>query len=280
MFHSGRDTRTVEPMVLLEPAAGGEVLSLVSPATGQPRTTLASLFSGRVVERLEEGETLFWQGDTGQDVFEVVEGALRLVCVLADGRRVVTGFVFAGELAGASSPEQYSNSAEALVSTRIRRCNRSRFSTEIGRNPDLNSQLFRHLRREIATVRGQLVLLACKTAEERVSSFLLSMARRTSGYGTPAGVVHLPMSRPDIADYLGLTRETVSRAMTRLRRQGLIVQMDRYTVAVRQPGNLARLAAEDADIVQGQYLGSTWGGKRCLLPTAPNPVSIGVSMKP
>lgn len=260
---------------MLERSGVREPSSFITSAPVRPRSPLSTLFAGRTVEELDVDETLFWQGDTGTDVFEILEGALRLVCVLADGRRVVTGFVFAGELAGASSPKQYVNSAEALVPTKVRRCDRVRFAREISRDPELHCQVLGQLRRELAVVRRQVVLLACKTAEERVSSFLLSMAWRTAGYRLAAGVMYLPMTRPDIADYLGLTRETVSRAMTELRRQGLIAQMDRNTVVVIRPERLARLAAEDRDIVQDECARSSWEEERCPTPTPPNLLSIG-----
>lgn len=261
--------------MLFERSGAREPSSYITSAAVRPRSPLSALFADRAVEELDVGETLFWQGDTGIDVFEILEGALRLVCVLADGRRVVTGFVFAGELGGASSPKQYVNSAEALVPTKIRRCDRIRFAREVSRDPELHCQLLGQLRREIAAVRRQVVLLACKTAEERVSSFLLSMAWRTGGYSLAAGVMYLPMTRPDIADYLGLTRETVSRAMTELRRKGLIAQMDRNTVVVIRPERLARLAAEDRDIVQDECARSNWEEERCPTPTPPNLLLIG-----
>jgi CRP/FNR family transcriptional regulator len=221
-------------------------LTLVPPAVEpKPPSTLLGIFADCAEERLEAGSTLFWQGDDAIHVFEIVEGAVRIVRILGDGRRAITGFLFAGDLIGVGAPERYLNSAEAIVPIRIRRSNRRRFTDQVSSSFALHHQLFAQLSREIAAIRSQVVLLACKTAEERVSSFLLAMARRTKAKGPPAGVVHLPMTRLDIADYLGLTIETVSRAMTRLRMQGIVAQIGRHTVAVRRPDCLAMLAADD-----------------------------------
>ena len=169
--------------------------------------------------------------------------------LLGDGRRVITGFLFAGDIAGFSAGEQYYDSAEAIVPTRVKRFGRRRFDDEIRGSPHLHREYFGQLQREMKAARDQVVLLALKTAEERVSSFLLSMLRRSSGGTASATIVHLPMARLDIADYLGLTIETVSRTMTRLRMLGVIVRIDRNTISIRQPRRLAVLAADDGDDV-------------------------------
>jgi CRP/FNR family transcriptional regulator len=226
----------IQPPMMLRPKIGTE-----------PPPSPAPVFSDQARERFEAGETLYWQGDEATDVFEIIEGALRIVRVLGDGRRVVTGFFFGGELVGVTAGDQYSHSAEAITLTRVRRCRRSRFEREIGGSPDRGRHLLDQLRRQMAATRDQVVLLALKTAEERVSSFLLWMLRRTSGSTSSAAVLHLPMARPDIADYLGLTVGTVSRTMTHLRELGVIVQIDRYTLMVLQPGRLSLLAADDGD---------------------------------
>jgi CRP/FNR family transcriptional regulator len=219
-----------------------------------PPPSLLTLFAERPSERFAAGSTLFWQGDAAADFFEIAEGALRMVRVLDDGRRAIAGFWFAGDLVGASAGEQYYCSAEAIVLTRVRRCSRRRFETQICGSPDLHREFLGQLRREITACREHLVLLALKTAEERVSSFLLSMLRRGSGSASPAAVLHLPMPRVDIADYLGLTIETVSRTMTRLRDLGVIVQTRRHTIIVRQPRRLAVLAAADDNHLDDEQL--------------------------
>lgn len=221
-------------------------------AESKPLPTLLTVFEGRPGERLGVDSALFWQGDDARDVFEIVDGAVRIVRVLGDGRRVVTGFLFAGEIVGAGAGEQYQDSAEAIVQTQVRRCSRRRFESEIGGCPHLHRQYVDELHREMAAAQDHVVLLARKTAEERVSSFLLSMMRRTSGGAASAKVLHLPMARMDIADHLGLTIESVSRTMTRLRKLGVIVRIGRHTTVVRQPGRLVALAADDdIDVDEG-----------------------------
>ncbi|MEO8882938.1 MAG: helix-turn-helix domain-containing protein [Devosia sp.] len=234
--------------MLIESVAFRESFAFVPPAF-QPegRPTLAGLFSHQPVERIDAGAALFWQGDRAAEVFEVMEGALRIVRILGDGRRVITGFLFAGDLVGVSQREQYLYTAEAIEPTRVRQLARRRFDEAIDKQAELRSQLVGLLCDEMTAAHEQVVLLARKSAEERVSSFLLALVRRVSKNRPSARVVDLPMTRLDMADYLGLTIETVSRVMTRLQVAEVISQTGRHTVVVLRPARLATLAADDED---------------------------------
>ena len=189
---------------------------------GSEAATLNCIFAAQVAERLEPGEALFWQGDAASYVFEIVSGALRTVRVLSDGRRVITGFLFAGDVVGVSLKDRYLTTVEAIAPTRVRRLARRRFDEEVERSATLRPQLLSRLCDEMTAAQDQVMLLARKTAEERVASFLLALARR-GGDGCSCGaVVALPMTRLDMADYLGLTIETVSRMLTQLQGQSVV----------------------------------------------------------
>lgn len=234
--------------MLMEHITLAEPFAFVPPAFEPERqATLAGLFAPQAVERIDAGAALFWQGDRALDVFEVTAGALRIVRILSDGRRVITGFLFAGDLVGVSQREQYLYTAEAIEPTRVRRLPRRQFEAAIDRQAELRLQLLGQLRDEMAATHEQVVLLARKSAEERVSSFLLALVRRVSRNRPSVRIVDLPMTRLDIADYLGLTIETVSRVMTRLQAAGVIAQTGRHTVAVLRPAQLAALAADDEE---------------------------------
>jgi CRP/FNR family transcriptional regulator len=206
------------------------------------RPTLSGLFARRPVERLEPGSALFWQGDPATHVFEVAKGALRIVRVTSDGGRVIIGFRFAGDLVGLGARDWHCHSAEAVIPTRTRRLSRLGFADEIDNEPTLREQLVTVLRDEMAAARDQVMLLSRKSAEERVCGFLVLMMARRCRNPVAGGILELPISRLDIADYLGLTIETVSRAMTRLRVLGVAIQAGRYGISVQQPGRLAELA--------------------------------------
>jgi len=234
--------------MLMESVALGESFVFVPPVfEREGRPTLAGLFSHQPVEGIDAGAALFWQGDRAAEVFEVTEGALRIVRILADGRRVITGFLFAGDLVGVSQRDRYLYTAEAIEPTCVRRLARRRFDEAIDKQAQLRSQLVGQLCDEMTAAHEQVVLLARKSAEERVSSFLLALVRRVSKNHPSAPVVNLPMTRLDMADYLGLTIETVSRVMTRLQAAEVISQTGRHTVAVLRPARLAMLAADDEE---------------------------------
>ncbi|MEK1924953.1 MAG: helix-turn-helix domain-containing protein [Rhizobium giardinii] len=210
--------------------------------TGTP--SLRDIFSRQAMDRFEAGSTLFWEGDPAANVFEVVAGVFRIVRVLNDGRRVITGFIYAGELLGASLRDRYLYSAEAVTQVTVRRFGRNRFQEEISRQPELREQLFSRLSDELAAAQDQMVLLSRKNAEERVCNFLLLTARRVAQACPAMPIVELPMTRLDIADYLGLTIETVSRTMTKLTNRGVIAAASRHSVVIMKPVTLASLAGE------------------------------------
>lgn len=219
--------------------------------------SLNSLFGGQPVETFEPGTAVFWEGDEARHVFEVVEGALRIFRILSDGRRVITGFLYPGDLLGVSLKDQYLYTAEAVTRTKLRRYEHGRFQDEINRSPELRPQLFACLCDEMAAAQDQMVLLARKSAEERVASFLLLIARRLGG-DERQPVIEIPMTRLDMADYLGLTIETVSRTMTRLTNCGVIAPSSRHSMVVRKLCKLAVLAGEgdagDKDALGGRSI--------------------------
>jgi CRP/FNR family transcriptional regulator len=220
-------------------------------------STLAGIFIGQTVEYFDTGKALIWQGEEASHVFEIVSGALRTVRMLSDGRRVITGFLFAGDLIGVSTKGHYSLTVEAIAPTSVRRLARRRFEESIERFPHLRPRLIERLCDEMAAAQQQVVLLARKTAEERVASFLLLLARREDEPVGPGRTIGVPMTRLDMADYLGLTIETVSRVMTRLTARGIITSVGRRQVAIRRPAALAALAADDEGD-EGDERGIAW----------------------
>lgn len=214
------------------------------PPCETERPTLQGLFSRQPIERFEAGTAVFWEGDEADHVFEVVEGVLRIYKILGDGRRVITGFMYPGDLIGVSLKDRYLYTAEAVTRIQVRRFARQRFQEEINRSPELRPQLFARLCDEMAAAQDQMVLLARKSAEERVCSFLLLISRRLDRDGQALRVVEVPMTRLDMADYLGLTIETVSRIMTRLTSRGIISPSGRHAIIVRKNDRLTALAGE------------------------------------
>jgi CRP/FNR family transcriptional regulator, anaerobic regulatory protein len=170
---------------------------------------------------LGPGQSLFHEGDPATRVFTLTRGTLKLYKLLADGRRQVTGFMQPGDFLGISVDDEHAFSAEALEEAQLCWFPRNRFDDFVEEHPSMERELYLMAAHELSAVQQQLVLLGRKTAAERIASFLLVLSDRnesTSG----ACLVRLPMSRSDMADYLGLTKETVSREISALRRDRII----------------------------------------------------------
>ena len=178
-------------------------LAAVIGAAGQPVSIM-------------RGHALFSAGDAADGVFVIVSGMVRTSMMLSDGRRQIIGFHEAGDVLGVTLAKQHSLSAEAVNATRLQTVNRIWLQGILGLQPHLCLSLIPLASRSMDAARRHLVLLGRMTARERLCTFLLE---RLKG---EAGIIELPMSRGDIADYLGLTIETVSRTITQLRLEGVI----------------------------------------------------------
>lgn len=177
--------------------------------------------------RLSAGQSLFRQGDLALSVFTVTEGALKSYRIFADGRRQVMGFHFPGDFVGTATDEDHEMTAEALENTTVCAFPVHRFDDFVEDHPPMERELYIAAARELAAAKQQMVLLGRKTAVERVASFFLALAEKQG-----ADLVDLPMNRSDIADYLGLTKETVSRILAELksRRTIRLLAIDRIEI--------------------------------------------------
>ena len=225
----------------IRPEAVGSAIPFVP--RGERTPTLRDLFKAQPIETLPAGAALFWEGDQATQIFDVLEGVMRVYRIMPDGRRAIMGFIHPGDVLGVSFRDRYLFTAEAVTTVKVRRFARGRFFAMINESPALRPQLFAILCDEMSAAQDQLLLLGRKTAEERVVSFLLAVHRKTNG----GHEIELPMSRQDMADYLGLTIETVSRMMTSLSRRGLIASHGRHSVTLRKLSALREIAGEDDD---------------------------------
>jgi CRP/FNR family transcriptional regulator len=189
--------------------------------------------------KLASGQTLFHEGDPATRVFTLTRGALKLYKLLADGRRQVTGFLHPGDFLGISIDDEHAFSAEALEESQLCWFPRARFDDFVDEQPTMERELYRMAAHELAAAQQQFVLLGRKTAIERVASFLLLRFERSA---PTASAVRLPMSRSDIADYLGLTKETVSRAISTLKRERIIRLESLDVIEILDRGRLEQLS--------------------------------------
>jgi CRP/FNR family transcriptional regulator, anaerobic regulatory protein len=225
---------------------GGPVQRLAHPARA---ISLYDLFRKQPAEYLCPGRSLFVEGDDAAHVFEVLDGALRVFKSVSDGRRVITGFMYPGDIVGVSLGKHYLGSVEAVCGSTVRRLPRSRMDAAVDADKRIRPMVFSLVADEMAAAQRQMILLSCKNSEERLCSFLLEYLNRSAFPGERFPCLNLPMCRQDIADYLGLTIETVSRAITKLIDKG-VLQIEnaavRQTITIAKPLLLAQIAGEVA----------------------------------
>jgi CRP-like cAMP-binding protein len=179
---------------------------------------------------------IYGENEPADYVYSVISGSVRTYKILNDGRRQISGFYLPGDVFGLEFGDDHAFSAEAIADSKVVVVKRSALNALAERDPAIGRDLFAITGRELRRVQDHLILLV-KTARERVVSFLLEMAERAGG----EKVVALPMPRQDIADYLGLTIETVSRTLTSLEGSAAIDILTSRRIALLNRTALNRL---------------------------------------
>jgi CRP/FNR family nitrogen fixation transcriptional regulator len=188
--------------------------------------------------RFTRNAEIYGEEDPADYLYQVVSGAVRTYRMLDDGRRQISAFYLPGDIFGVEAGDVHMSSAEAVCDAQILVARRSAVMARADHERDVSRQLWTLTVRELRRIQEHSMLLI-KSAEERVAGFLLEMADRS-----PAGAaIDLPMCRQDIADYLGLTIETVSRTFTQLAQSGTIALEKSRRVLFRNRAALDRLAA-------------------------------------
>lgn len=190
---------------------------------------------------------LFHEGDRADKFYEVLSGVYRAVKVFPDGRRQVVAFAYPGDIIGFGHGQTYRFDCFALTPGQVRVLSREDIFATMRDRPELGERLLAVAAGEIATMQDLSILLCRKAAIERIAGFLVSLAQRTGRLGNEC-CVKLPMCRADIADHLGLTIETVSRNMTKLRVREIIDFPNRGSFVIRDLARLESLAACEDDL--------------------------------
>ncbi len=208
-----------------------------------PDSDLARLTAIATVTHAQPGTTFIQEGDPATHFFNISSGTVRMYKLLPDGRRQITGFAGVGHFLGLAVSETYAFSAEAIDTVRFCRFSRARVRTLLDDYPKMEKRLLEVASTELVAAQDQMLLLGRKTARERLASFLMMQARQGVMCQTSRTRFPLPMSRGDIADYLGLTIETVSRTFTKLRAEGFIDIPSASEITIRAPVALEGMAS-------------------------------------
>ena len=210
------------------------VVRQISPVASQPLTGQIELM-GAVMPFGRNAE-IYGENEGAEYIYKVISGSVRTYKVLNDGRRQIGSFYLPGDIFGLEVGDEHTFSAEAIMDSKILVIKRSTLVALAARDNGVARRLWAMTAGELQRAQDHIMLLI-KTAQERVAGFLLEMAARA-----PAGnEVDLPMSRQDIADYLGLTIETVSRTLTQLENAATIAVPSSRRIVLRNRGALSRL---------------------------------------
>jgi CRP/FNR family transcriptional regulator, anaerobic regulatory protein len=201
-----------------------------------PRAFFPTLFCGAAANALEPrelqrlatqvyfhaGKTIFSEGEPADCVFGISQGVVRLYKLLPDGRRQVLAFALPGDFLGMPLAERHNFSADTIGEVALCRFSRSELTNFIQSSPNIMRLLMEFATRELDTAQDQLLLLGNGSAEEKVAIFLVSWRNRLARLSVSSETVPLPMRRQDIADFLGLKLETVSRTLAKLEQKNVI----------------------------------------------------------
>ncbi len=165
-------------------------------------------------------EEIYGEDEPAEYVYQVIRGAVRTYKLLADGRRQIGAFHLPGDVFGLESGAKHRLAAEAIIDTTVRLVKRRSLEQAAGTDVQVAHKLWTMTASDLKHAEEHMLLLGRKSAMERVANFLLEMDRRLAVAGM--GMMALPMCRRDIGDYLGLTLETVSRALSQLNEEGVL----------------------------------------------------------
>lgn len=216
-----------------------EMLPPGTPAAKQCDSISDAFQVAGVPIRFDRDTEIYGEGEPVEHFYEVVSGTVRTYKLLSDGRRQIGAFHLPGDIFGLEAGAMHSFSAEAVVKSTVRIAPRSVIERMTAHDHGLAQGMWARTAEKLQQAEGHMLLLGRKTAEERVASFLLDMSERVHN----ALLVELPMSRQDIADYLGLTIETVSRTFTQLENKAAIELPSSRRVTLRNRMALQRLNA-------------------------------------
>ncbi len=219
--------------------------------TGERTFAISDLLAARnphfeaSVVTFEAGQEVVGEGDPTENFFLVMRGLFRAVKFTPDGRRQVFAFYMPGDLCGLEPDETHKLTIEAVETAAVAILPRHICRSRMNDDPRLNAALFEGATRALTLSIDHMMMIGRSSAEERLAWFLTMLAARS--VGAKAKVLDLAMQRQDIADYLGLTVETVSRTFTVFRDRGLVSLPQKRRVQILRPDLLARLAAADRD---------------------------------
>lgn len=241
-FDDHKTERADTPDFAAPPCRNCDVVRELAFCADLSSDEIRRLATVRCHAQLPASFTVFREGDAADHVYSISAGAVKLYKLMSDGRRQIVGFLFSGDMFGLALDGGYCYTAETLIPSQLCRFTYRKLDTVMFEFPRLERKMFTMTVKDLVAAQEQMLLLGRKTAREKVATFLMKLSRRAEQRGLPPSPISLPMSRADIADYLGLTIETVSRTFTQLKREDIIGLPDSGHVVLTDAEGLRELA--------------------------------------
>lgn len=212
---------------------------------------LEQLNAIKYYRKFQAGEVIVWAGDQMDFVASVVSGVATLTQTMEDGRRQMVGLLLASDFLGRPNREHVAYDVTATTDVTLCCFRRKPFHGIMANTPHVSQRLLEMTLDELDAAREWMLILGRKTAREKIASFLTILARRETGaQGGQPGLdmqVELPLTREAMSEYLGLTLETVSRQMSGLKRDGVILLEGKRRVVIPDFDALMQETGDDAD---------------------------------
>jgi len=192
-------------------------------------------------KEFNDKETIFLQQENANNLYNITKGNVKIYRLLRDGRIQIIGFLYPGDFFGSYKKEQYNYSAEAIGEVRVCMFNQESLDNYLGENMSLAKELLHMTSHELTLAQDRMGVLGKMKANERVAQFILNISKQRARIGWQDNPVSLPMTRQDIADYLGLTLETVSREITILKTANFIKVMNSKQIFLVNKEKLASI---------------------------------------
>lgn len=207
---------------------------------------LDACFADAPAHQLKANAPLFAEGDCKSNAYKIESGAVMIYKILSDGMRQIVSFAFPGDIIGLEVGDEYTYDAQALATTRIRLLPAASLWRRAAADPVLTKELVECLSRDIAEARDHLLTVGRMCATSRIATLLLALVRRNERRGLDATNIFLPVRRSDMADFLCLSVETVSRSLTELKISHVIRLRGWRQIEVQDRATLERLASGEA----------------------------------
>ncbi len=192
-------------------------------------------------KEFKDKQTIFLQQENSRHLYNITKGNIKIYKLLSDGRIQIIGFLYPGDFFGSYKKGKFNYSAEAIGDVRLCVFKQEVLDAYLEDNMNLAKELLHMTSHELTLAQDRMGVLGKMNANERVARFILNISDQRGRIGWPDNPVSLPMTRQDIADYLGLTLETVSREITRFKTSKIIKILTSKQIFINNKQELANL---------------------------------------